>query len=167
MKRLLLISALTVCAVLPARSARAQGTDMNTLTVTANVLGICTIDPATLDFGDYDPVGGDWDGSGTITVNCTQGSQYWIGLDEGANSPDGSARRMANGSGEFLSYELYRDAPGGAVWDNTDGGLGSTLANTVAAGYSAYVVTVHGRIPGTQPVSTGVYTDSVTMTVNF
>lgn len=166
-RRLSLIAASIAVIALIAivRPARA-GTAQSNLTVTANVLGACTIDPATLAFGNYDPTAGaPLDVSATIDLHCTQGSSYWIGLGNGLNFSGG--RRMSGGTGEFLSYELYRDAAHTAAWDNTDGGLPNSTASTVAAGFSDYTATVYGRIPAGQNVSTGGYTDTVVMTINF
>jgi spore coat protein U-like protein len=160
------IAALALIAVVrPASAATAQ----SNLTVTATVNGACTIAPATaFGFGFYNPTVAALDAQTDITINCTQGTSYWVGLDQGANFSGG--RRMTNGTGEFLSYELYRsaaDRTAGIVWDNTNGGLPNATANTVAPGLSPYTVTVFGRIPMNQTVSTGLYSDTVVMTVNF
>ncbi len=165
MKRLLLPSALAIVATafLAAPTARAA-TATNTLTVNATVLGVCTIDPATLAFGNYDPTVANTDASATITVHCTSGSSYWIGLGLGSHA-SGAARRMAGGAAEFLTYELYRDAGRSTIWDNA--AVAPSTANNAAPGYSDYTATVYGRVAGGQTVSTGNYTDSVTMTVNF
>lgn len=162
MKRIL-PSLAAAALVLLSSSARAA-TATNTLTVTATVLGVCTVDPGTLAFGSYDPTLANTDASGTITVHCTSGSSYWIGLGLGTNAT-GTTRRMAGGAAEFLTYELYRDAGRTTVWD--DAAVAPSLANNAAPGYSAYTATVYGRVPGGQVVSTGNYADTVTMTVNF
>ena len=153
-----LLTAATLALALAAGPARA-GSDTNTLTVQANVLGTCTIDPATLDFGDYDPAAVK-DVSANITVNCTYGTSHWIGLDLGTNGD----RTMAGGTSEFLTYELYRDALRTETWDDADPGVTSPAGTP---GLAAYTATVYGRIPANQLVSTGAYADSVTMTVNF
>jgi spore coat protein U-like protein len=162
MKRRLAVSVVTAAVLavaLAAGSARA-GTDTSTLTVTAEVVGTCVIDPATLSFVNYDSAA-DLDAQGTITVRCTSGSAFWIGLDGGNNGD----RTMEGGASELLSYELYRDAAGGTIWDDTP--VATTLASTVGPGLGEDTATVYGRIPANQVVSTGTYTDSVTMTVNF
>lgn len=158
---LALSAAVLAASLRPARAATAQ----NTLTVQATVLGACTISPATLDFGSYDPnVATDRDAQGSIAVQCTGGSVYWIGLGLGANAA-GTTRQMAGGTGERLRYELYRDAARGTVWDTTNGTV--FTAPTGTAGLSPYAVPVYGRIPAGQIVSTGLFGDSVTMTINF
>jgi spore coat protein U-like protein len=166
MNRILAVSASALVAlalVALARPAHA-GTNTSTLTVTANVIGICTIDPATLAFGNYDATA-NVDVSTNITVRCTSGSSYWVGLGPGSNA-SGSARRMANG-GNFLTYELYRDSNRTQVWDNADPAPATPHLSAGNAGYSAYTTPVYGRIPASQIVPIGAYTDSVVMTVNF
>lgn len=167
MKRVLIASAAALAALallLPAPPARA-GTATNTLTVNATVLGICTIDPATLDFGSYDSTA-NVDVAASITVRCTQGSSYWVGLGLGSN-PAGATRQMASGGVSFLAYELYRDAGRTQIWDNADPAPAPPHSSAGNPGYSAYATPVYGRIPLGQVVPMGAYTDSVTMTVNF
>jgi spore coat protein U-like protein len=167
MKRLLSLAAVICTALaiaLVASPAQAQ-TATNTLTVEADVVGVCNINAATLDFDTYDATAGDLNDSGTITVNCTQGSAFWIGLDLGAN-PAGATRQMANGTSR-LQYQLYRDAARTQLWDNTDGGLGTVAATQIGAGLGAQPISIYGTIPGNQLVPVGYYSDSVTMTVNF
>jgi spore coat protein U-like protein len=163
MKRLLLVSAATLCALL-ARPARA-GSATNTLTVNATVLGICTIDPATLAFGNYDSTA-NLDVSTNITVHCTQGSSYWIGLGLGSNFT-GTTRRMANGGTNYLTYELYRDNARTQVWNNADPAPTPPHSSAGSPGYTAYTTPVYGRVPLGQIAAMGGYTDSVVMTVNF
>lgn len=143
----------------PARAAIAQ----NTLTVSANVIASCSIDAASLAFGNYDSAAA-LNGTGTVTVNCNQGTTYWIGLNLGANA-SGSTRRMQL-AGSFLSYELYRDAGRSQVWDNADPGASGHLVAATTGAQPA--ITIYGQIPASQIVPTGNnYTDTVTMTVNF
>ncbi len=167
MKRFLIGSSVTLAAlavIFLARPARA-GSATNTLTVNATVLGICTIDPATLDFGNYDSTA-NVDVSTNITVHCTQGSSYWIGLGLGSNA-SGATRRMVNGGTNYLAYELYRDSAHTQVWDNVDPAPNPPHSSASSPGTSAYTTPVYGRVPLGQIVPMGGYTDSVVMTVNF
>lgn len=169
MKRLLSLAAVTctALAIVFAASTAQAGTAQNTLDVTATVQGACTIDPATLAFGAYDPTSGSADtASATITLNCTAGSRFWIGLDMG-DQPNAGVRRMTNGT-EFLGYELRHDSSSGALWDNADPGT-TTLSSYAGTGLGTATdtVTVYGVIPAGQIVQAGNYSDTVTMTVNF
>jgi spore coat protein U-like protein len=166
MKRFLVAAsvALAVGAAFLARPARA-GTNTNTLSVSANVLGICTIDPATLTFGSYDSTA-NVDVSTNITVHCTLGSSYWIGLGLGSNA-SGSTRRMVNGGTNFLGYELYRDSARTQIWDNADPAPTPPHSTAGTPGFTAYTTPVYGRIAAGQILPIGAYADSVVMTVNF
>lgn len=169
MKRLLSLAAVTctALAIVFAASTAQAGTDQNTLTVTATVDGACTIDSAALAFGLYEPtLATDDTAQATITLNCTAGSQFWIGLDMGQNT-DGTDRFMTNGT-EDLRYELRHDSSSGALWTNADPGTTTTSAYAgLGQGTATDTVTVYGVIPAGQFVAAGNYSDSVLMTVNF
>jgi spore coat protein U-like protein len=167
-RRLMVVTAAAFGALVVSQgTAAAQATD--NLAVQATVVANCNINaPNVLQFGNYDPIvvnaagGADLDGSTTIEVRCTKNSaNVWIGLDLGANA-SGSTRRMTDGT-EFLTYEIYQDAPGGTVWGNV---LGEGVSYTAAT--SAWVdVDVFGRVPQGQDVSAGTYNDTVVATINF
>jgi spore coat protein U-like protein len=144
----------------------AAATATANLTVSATVINNCTISTAALAFGSYDPVvanqTNNLDGTGTVTVACTRGATTTIGLGAGSNA-SGSTRRMAGGTGNFLSYELYSDSGRSTVW-NTGAGV---LTPVAAPSRAARDFTVYGRIAGNQDVPAGSYTDTVVATVNF
>lgn len=52
---------------------------------------------------------------GPITSNVDQTTS--IGLDNGLYA-SGTTRRMRNGAGQFVVYELYRDSPRSVRWGN-------------------------------------------------
>lgn len=136
------------------------------LTVSATVTKNCTVSTTALAFGSYDPVvanaSANLDGTGGVTVACTRGATASIALGSGSNA-SGSTRRLGDGAGNFLSYELYSDSGRSSVW-NTGAG---TLALTAAPSRAARDFTVYGRIAGNQDVPAGTYGDTVTATVNF
>jgi spore coat protein U-like protein len=151
----------------------AAGSLVNAATSTANlstsaaVANNCTISTAPVAFGSYDPVGvnaaANLDGSGSLTVACTKGATTTIGLDLGSNA-SGSTRRLANGSGGFLTYEFYQDSSHSTVWSNSGSGLVSPPA---APSKDGRVFNVYGRVASSQDVPSGTYSDTVTATVNF
>ncbi len=167
MSRRVAITAIALAAaalVVASPRSAAAGSATSTLAVSARVLGVCTISTATLDFGDYDPsFPTDRDAPvANITVHCTNGTAFHVDLGTGSHA-NGAQRRMAGGSAEFLNYELYSDSGHSTIW--TTGA--SHTASTAGAGLSDYTLPVYGRITAGQNVSTGTYTDSVLMTVNF
>jgi spore coat protein U-like protein len=135
--------------------------------VSATVTANCTITTAPLAFGSYDPVVTNastaLDGSGTVTVTCTKGATATVGLGLGANA-SGSTRRMTDGSGAFLTYELFQDSGRTTVWSNAGAGL---LSPAAAPSKAPRSFTVYGRVAANQDVPAGSFTDTVVATVNF
>lgn len=166
MSRRIAISAAVAAALLVAapRPVAAAGTASSTLTVKAKVLGVCTISTNTFDFADYNPASATpLDVTGAIALKCTNGTTFRVELGTGANH-DGTTRQMKGGpSAELLKYELYTDSARQSVWTAGE----SKSANVAGAGLGDYSIPVYGRVAALQNVSTGDYSDSVTMTVNF
>jgi spore coat protein U-like protein len=137
------------------------------LGVSATVTNNCTISTAALAFGSYDPVvanaATNLDGTGTVSVACTKGTTATVGLGLGLNA-SGSTRRMNDGSGNFLTYEMYQDSGHVTVWGNAGAGLMSPAA---APSKAARNFTVYGQVASNQDVAAGSYSDTVVATVNF
>jgi spore coat protein U-like protein len=137
------------------------------LSLSASVVNNCTISTSAVAFGSYDPVvanaSANLDGSGQVTIACTKGTAPTVGLGLGSNA-SGSVRRMSDGSGNYLTYEVYSDSSRSAVW----GDSGSNLYTPVVApSKAARSFSVYGRIAGNQDVAAGSYSDTVVATVNF
>ena len=162
------VGAAALALAVPAAGARlSAGSASASLSVSASVINNCTISTAALAFGSYDPVvanaSSSLDATGTITVACTKGATSTLGLNLGGNA-SGSTRRLTDGSGNYLTYEMYQDSSRSTVWGNSGAAL---LTPAAAPSKAARNFTVYGRIPSNQDVSAGSYTDSVTATVNF
>lgn len=155
-----------VLAAIPARAATSTGT----VTVKATVAKSCSITNGTLDFAAYDPnAAANLDQSAAITVSCTKGTAWTVGLSQGANGP--ATRNMKDTAGtDLLRYELYADGARTQVWTN-----GTTPSATVVSGTgiggngaaAAQTVTIFGRIFANQFVTASSYQDTVTATVNY
>jgi spore coat protein U-like protein len=137
------------------------------LTVSANVVKNCTITTAPVAFGNYDSVAANatapLDGVGTITVKCTKGAAAKVGLNAGGNAT-GTTRRMAGGTAEYLTYELYKEAGRATIWGDTDT---TGLDIPAAPNQTPRNFTVYGRVAQAQEAAVGAYTDTVVATVNF
>lgn len=146
------------------------GTSSDNLAVSASIAANCTIDASGgLAFGAYDPIvtnkSNALEGTGTISVTCTNGSAVTIelngGLNEDGAAPAAPARRMVDGA-NFLSYTLYSDLGRTTLWatgelvDVADTGTG------VASDH-----TVYGSVAANQNVPVGNYADTVSATVTF
>lgn len=149
------------------------GTATANLTVQITITAACTINAATLDFGSNpgtNLLSANVDTSTTVSVTCTNGSPYSIGMDNGANV-SGAQRRMKNGVSNFLNYNLYTDAGRTNAWTTAASSTTCTTANSCALGTgngAAQSVSIFGRVPtvATAP-SAGAYTDTVVMTITY
>jgi spore coat protein U domain-containing protein, fimbrial subunit CupE1/2/3/6 len=177
MKRLRLVGlalglfsgALALSSHRPAVAATAT----SNFTVTATVVASCTISTTAIAFGNYDPVVANAttpvDANGTVTVACTAGAATTVGMSQGAN-PTGTStaaaplRQMASGAVNRMRYDIFQDAARATVWADT-GTAGAQAYNATTK--NATVLSVYGRIPAGQDVSTGAYTDTVTATILF
>ncbi len=147
--------------ILLAAPASAQ-TATTSFTVTATVIAACAVTAANLVFGNYNPTSGTaLDGSTTVTVACTPGTNYTVALNNGANFD--TTRRMAAGI-NFLGYELYKDAGRTQRWGSAGGEI---LTPGTPAGVLPAPFTVFGRVPAGQAVPTGAYLDTVGVTVTI
>jgi spore coat protein U-like protein len=151
--------------VLTTADASAQ-TATSSFAVTANVVSKCTITSTTLAFSDYDPLVVNattpLDANGSVTVRCTKGTTSTIGLDLGL-SASGAIRRMSGG-GDFLQYQLYKEAARTNVWGNSGADL---LDPGASPSMAARVVTVYGRVFAGQDVTSGGYSDTIVATITF
>jgi len=160
------VGALAFLAAIAPATAQAATATAN-LSATATVINNCTISTAPLAFGNYDPVSAnaaaDLDASGTVTIACTKGTTATIGLGLGANA-SGSTRRLTDGSGNYLTYEMYHEAARTTVWGTAGAALLSPPAAPSKAGRN---FTVYGSVTSNQDATAGNYTDTIVATVNF
>jgi spore coat protein U-like protein len=154
MKHLVVI--ITVLAVLLSATAVLAVTETSPLNVTAQVVSRCRITSVTnLDFLTYDPTDpvDDDDGVGDVTFRCTRGTIYEIYI--------AGIRTMTDGV-DTLSYELYQDAARTTVWPSGLPGVGGTSASNAPVTQGIY-----GRIPALQDVQAGIYSGTVTVTIEY
>jgi spore coat protein U-like protein len=136
---------------------------MSTFTVSAHVITACSINAGqTLDFGNYTGAATPVQKSTTISVNCTNGGTYVIGLDGGIGGTD-SQRLLAGPNSATLKYNLYQDSSYKTVWGNTT----STEPPSRSGTGSAETITVYGQLDGLQPVTVGSYSDTITATITY
>jgi spore coat protein U-like protein len=160
---LLAAAALLLGMAVGAPAAHAQTANLQ---VTSSVVGQCTVTGGTLAFGTY--VQGQTtpkDGQGSISLNCPAGINVTVNMNMGLNPGSGS-RNMAS-AGNFLNYQLFRDAARSQVWGTGTGASGGKPVNPTSAGAQAH--DVYGQIGAAQaPSTTGNYTDTVVvgLTIN-
>ncbi|MFM1816695.1 MAG: hypothetical protein RLZ98_3390, partial [Pseudomonadota bacterium] len=124
-------------------------------TVQANNTGTCTVSATDLNFGSIGLLSGNNDGTNALTVNCTSGLSYQVGLNGGlTGASDPTQRKMTLGVNEII-YGLYRDAARTMPWGSTIGS--NTVAGTGSGGNQS--LTVYGRIPPQATPPPGTYSD--------
>jgi spore coat protein U-like protein len=152
-------------------SSAGAGTATQNLSVTASVTANCTISTAAVAFGAYDPVVTNataaLNGTGTVSVTCTNGATTAITLGQGTFAGTGSTdalpvRRLNDGGADYLSYTLYSDTGRTTIWGNTSG---TSVAHTGTGLLTA--ITVYGAVAAGQNVPPGSYTDTVVATITF
>lgn len=159
MKKRLLAASLLLAA---APFAVAE-TETTTFQVTAEVVASCNVSASTLSFGQYNPLStGAHTGNSTVTVKCSNGASYDVGLDSGLNE-DAGQRRMSDGAAAFLSYNLFQDAGRTIAWG--DQVATDTLSDTGSGSNQEHQI--YAAIPEQAAASVGNYTDTVTVTVTY
>ncbi len=128
----------------------------------------CTISATSVAFGTYDTISAVDDvGTGTITVVCHPSVNSPVVHIEGGSSGSIQSRQMRNGA-TSLDYNLYTDASRLILWGNGAVGAAVTLSGgNSAGGQRRFDRTIYGRIPARQNVGTGVYSDTLVITVIF
>lgn len=131
-----------------------------TFVAEAKVQPNCLITAQNIDFGSRGVLRSNTDANGSLSVTCTPGTAYTVGLDAGlyAGTP---GRQMANGSAR-IAYELHRNAARTQPWSTAVG----QMAGGTGAG-SAQAFTVYGRVPPQPSPAPGTYADTVVATVTY
>lgn len=102
----------------------------------------------------------------TIAAHCTPNTTATISLDVGMYPVDAEitstpARRMSNGSGGHLSYNLYKGPGHTTIW-----GAGVNSTTYIGTGSSTDVV-IFGMIGSGLVVPNGNYSDTVTVSIDL
>lgn len=163
-KKILTCAAIAVAALAQAPPALAAGSSSGTFDVTATVVATCSLSAQNLLFGNYNPItAANTDAATTMSVTCTNGTPYQVGISLGGGTGATTATRYMVLSTNKLGYTLYRDSNRTQLWGttaNTD-----TLSGTGTG--TAATVNVYGRIAMQQAVPAGDYQDTVTVTVTW
>ena len=145
---------------LPLASSAAVVT--STFTVTADVQTTCHVEADNLHFGDYE--GLEIDATTTLTATCSTGTPYTVGLNAGTSTgATVTTRKMTGPTAELLAYTLSQDAARSVNWGDTTGTDTVPGAGTGAA----QPLTVFGRVPASQFLAPGAFSDTITVTLTF
>lgn len=140
---------------------------LNLALVAGATAASCTVNASSLGFGSFSPLTlAAVDSTGGITVNCTDVSSYSISLSTGGSGTYNPRQMVAGGN--FLDYNLYRDAAFLEIWgDGNSGSFTVSLSNPVNGQNNLH--TLYGRIPlaGQRAAHPGTYGDNITVTVTY
>lgn len=151
-KRSILAVVIATCAVLLAPdSARAS----------------CSLGGVAVAFGAYDSLTlQSVDTIGSLVFQCNQKAHnVMITLSPGS-AASYAARRMLNGS-QPLFYNLYRDVGRTIIWGDGSGGTQAYFIKNPQPNNQDITVPIFGRIPASQNVGVGSYSDTITVTLNY
>jgi spore coat protein U-like protein len=127
----------------------------------------CNITTTSINFGPYDVfLSTSTDSTGTLSVTCGSPPPPHVTITIGSSPNSGGfiPRKLKSVSGtNFLNYNLFTDASMTSVWGDGTSGT-STVPKVVTPGRPV-IATVYGRIPAKQDVSSGTYSETLTVTV--
>ncbi|MDI9778212.1 spore coat U domain-containing protein [Pseudomonas putida] len=90
------------------------GSGSQTMTVSLTVSNDCQITTPNISFGSAPVVAGFGTVSQSVSLSCTKGSAYTVGLNDGENV-SGGRRRMKSSAGNYLAYDIFKSA-GSVRW---------------------------------------------------
>jgi spore coat protein U-like protein len=131
-------------------------------------LEACTVSAAGVSFGVYNillPAPND--STGSVVLQCSPSDKnIRVSLGTGSSGTY-AARTLVQGSNQLL-YNLYRDATRTAVWGDGTGGTAVLLIPTWTGGpNTSQTHVIYGRMPAQQDAASGIYADSIVVTVDF
>lgn len=130
----------------------------------AKVPGECRIDANDLSFGGRITLASAVDASSTLAVTCTLDAPYSISLDGGVIGNDVNNRAMGldGGPPAVIGYQLYSDPGRSSVWGTRNADMVDGTGNGFTQSWTAY-----GRVPVQPTPPAGLYSDTVTATVEY
>lgn len=140
------------------------GSSSANVNVNASVASNCKFSGVnSLYFGDYDhTLSSPTDATGQANLSCTKGTSVVLSINNGLHA-SGPQRRLNDGSGQLLNYQIYTTPARNVIWDT------SNTVSFVASTSAVTVIPLYGRMPAGQGggAGTGGYTDTVTITATF
>lgn len=154
--------------ILPVAIATATAVDASTVSaslgVNVKVVSSCQVGARALDFGLYG--GRKVESASHVLVVCSRGAAYARKLDNGRNA-EGNARNLANDDGHRLPYSLQLENDTLAVRSAGRDDDVEVLAVTGIGTGGATLIKVKGEIDDSHIAPPGIYSDVITVTVNF
>lgn len=162
---LLIGGALAACGL--ANAATTTATFDVTITI-PHLCDVSTTAPTNMAFATPTSLTSDIDQTSSITVRCTDGSPYFVGLSAGAAAGATVTSRKMTGlttTTATVGYALYKDTGRTQNWGDT----GADRLSATGTG-NAVTHTVYGRVPAASlnpaPIAQN-YKDTITVTVTY
>lgn len=133
-----------------------------------NAHGACTVTTSGINFGTYDALSSTaLDMNGQITISCTNFLQLvYTGIGRSSQSGAFNPRQMKLTTGsDLMNYNVYTDATRATIWGDGTGGTSRILR--LVFRNNPVTLTVYGRIPASQDVSVGTYSDTLIVTIEY
>ena len=145
--------------------ANAQTDITDNLTVQITIQAECTIvTTSAVDFGTSGVLDSAIDMAGSISVQCTDGEDYDIGLGAGNGAGASITDRKMTGPGSAtIDYSLFRDSGRTQNWGDIASG---DIVSGTGDG-ADQVISVYGRVPAQTTPAAGSYSDTVLVTVSY
>jgi spore coat protein U-like protein len=139
------------------------GSNSASFQVSATVVKSCNVSANNLYFGTTGNLITAISGQTQISVQCSNGIGYSIGLNGGlSNATDPTQRRMTTGA-NAIAYGLYQDSAHASPWGSTTGtnvvgGTGTSLSQAIP---------VYGLVPSQTTPPPGTYSDTIVVSVTY
>ncbi|VVD64129.1 secreted pili protein involved in motility and biofilm formation [Pandoraea aquatica] len=139
------------------------GSTRVSIPVTLVVTNDCTMTVPDVSFGAAPAVSGFAPVSGSLSMNCTKGMLYTVGMSPGVQAATNGRRQMTN-AGKWLQYDIY-DASTGTIWGQTSNRVSSNgAADGVSVKQFPYVAKIYKDQLTPPP---GTYLDTVIVDVRY
>jgi spore coat protein U-like protein len=166
--RTLTVTSLAVLLALSAASSQADtysnGSTSDAMTVTLVIESGCALTANDLEFGTATVLTSAVTANTSLSITCTSGTPYNVGIDAGTvTGSTTTTRLMTGGDSETVSFTLWQDAALSTAWgaeQDTD-----TYAGTGTG--AAQSVTVYGQVPAQTTPSASTYSTTLTASVYF
>lgn len=158
------IGALNLCL------ARDTGTASSTIQISLIVTRDCAITAPSVNFGSAALVASFDAVTQSLSIRCSKGAAYTVGIDNGIHASNG-VRRLSNGT-NFIAYDVFYPATSNNRWGRTVPERRSSSEATVNpgsyTGTTAQGYAYRAEVNPNQPTPPGgTYTDTLTIDVQF
>jgi len=156
--------AATCLSIALSASPAGAGSTTAQFDVTLTIQAGCEVTgPNDLDFGTHSFIDSAITATTTFSIRCSSGTTGTIALNGGSGASQSISTRTMETGGSSITYNLYTAADYLTIWGN--GTTGATVTHSGTG--SAATLTIYGRVPSQIAPATGVYSDTITMTVTF